>query len=73
MTRMVKCPACGTIGIDLCKYKSMMVLRKDVAMFTLRCPHCSETVSMVCTIPDALYDEVSFAAIEVDAGMGREV
>lgn len=66
------CPACGAKDIDVCSYESMMVLREDVALFTVRCPHCSTMVTSVSTIPLRLREEVWFAAIELDAGMGRD-
>jgi hypothetical protein len=50
----------------------MMVLKADSALFTLCCPHCSKAVSSIRAIPDELKDEVRFAAIELDAGMGRD-
>ncbi|EGC88713.1 hypothetical protein HMPREF9404_4172 [Eggerthella sp. HGA1] len=50
----------------------MMVVRADLAMFTLRCPHCKATVSSMQPIPPQLYEEVRFAALEVGAGMGLE-
>lgn len=45
MSKGVTCPACGAVGLDVCRYESMMVVRADLAMFTLRCPHCKATVS----------------------------
>lgn len=68
----LSCPACGERNLDVCGYESMMVLRSDIALFTLRCPKCGARVSSVQTIPLALREEVRFAAIEVGAGMGRE-
>ena len=64
--------ACGAVGLDVCRYESMMVVRADLAMFTLRCPHCKATVSSMQPIPPQLYEEVRFAALEVGAGMGLE-
>ena len=66
------CPSCGAKGLDIRQYDSMMVLRKDTALFTLRCPHCSTAVSSVQAIPQELNDEVQFAATELGAGMGRD-
>lgn len=68
----LRCPACGEKDLDVCNYESMMVLRNDIALFTLRCPKCAARISSVQTIPLALREEVRFAAIEVGAGMGRE-
>ena len=67
MSQGVTCPACGAVGLDVCRYESMMV-----ALFTLRCPHCDATVSSMQPIPPQLREEVRFAALEVGAGMGLE-
>lgn len=72
VTTSITCPACGAHDLDVGHYESMMVLKTDVALFTLRCPHCSTVVSSVSTIPPHLREEVWFAAIELGAGMGRE-
>lgn len=72
MSQTVVCPACGASDLDVCRYDSMMVVRADLAMFTLRCPACGAKVSSMQTIPSQLYEEVRFAAIEVGAGMGQE-
>ena len=72
MVRTLSCPMCGQSDLDVCRYDSMMVLRSDVAMFTVTCPRCGASVSSVQTIPLALCEEVRFAAIEVGAGMGRD-
>lgn len=66
------CPVCGAADFDACHYDSMMVLRDDLAMFTLRCPSCGATVSSMQAIPLQLREEVRFAAIEIGAGMGRD-
>lgn len=66
------CPSCGASDLDVCRYDSMMVLRKDMALFSLHCPHCQAVVSSVQDIPAQLQEEVRFAAIELDAGMGRD-
>ncbi len=71
MKQIVKCPACGAVDFDLAHYESMMVLRTDCALFTLRCPHCGTAVSSVCPIPASLREDVENAAIAVDAGMGK--
>ena len=72
MVRMLSCPACGQSDLDVCRYDSMMVLRQDIALFTVTCPQCGASISTVQTIPLALREEVRFAAIEVGAGMGRD-
>ena len=38
MSQTITCPACGASDLDVCCYDSMMVVRADLAMFTLRCP-----------------------------------
>ncbi len=72
MSQYMTCPACDATDLDLCQYDAMMVVRSDLALFTMECPHCGATVSSIETIPLQLREEVRFAAIEVGAGMGRE-
>ncbi|OUO87005.1 UDP-N-acetylmuramoylalanyl-D-glutamate--2,6-diaminopimelate ligase [Gordonibacter sp. An230] len=72
MSKGVSCPACGIEGLDVCRYEAMMVVRADLALFTLRCPRCGAVVSSMQRIPSELREEVRFAALEVGAGMGRE-
>ena len=72
MSQGVSCPACGSEKLDVRRYDAMMVVRADLALFTLRCPRCGAVVSSMQRIPAELLDEVRFAAIEVGAGMGRE-
>lgn len=72
MSSEVTCPACGAADFDVCLYEAMMVVRADLALFTLKCPHCGAKVSSLQPIPSQLRDEVRFAAIEVGAGMGLE-
>ena len=64
------CPACGAGDLDVRSYEAMMVLRPDMALFTLACPHCGTRLSSLQSIPASLRDEVTFAAIELGAGMG---
>ena len=71
MSQGVSCPACGSEKLDVRRYDAMMVVRADLALFTLRCPRCGAVVSSMQRIPAELLDEVRFAAIEVGAGMGR--
>lgn len=68
----ITCPTCGKQSIDLCEYESMMVLREDMALFTVECPVCGTTVSTVNQIPSELREEVRCAATELGAGMGRD-
>ncbi len=72
MSKNVTCPGCGASDLDVCRYEAMMVVGADLAMFTLRCPHCGAAVSSLQSIPPQLREEVRFAAIEVGAGMGRD-
>lgn len=71
MTRVLACPSCNAQDLDVHDYESMMVLRADLALFALYCPHCGTRVSSLQPIPDDLREEVAFAAIEIGAGMGR--
>lgn len=48
----------------------MMVLGRDLALFTLTCPLCGTHVSSVCAIPASLRPDVEAAARELGAGMG---
>ena len=66
------CPSCGAKDLDIHGYDSMMVLRKDTALFTVRCPHCAAVVSSVQAIPRELDNVVRLAAAELGAGMGRD-
>ena len=69
--QLLECPACGSAVIDLRKYDSMMVLRHDVALFSLECPSCGARISALQPIPPDLCDEVQCAAYAVGAGMCR--
>lgn len=71
MRSQMICPACGT-PLDLCRYEAMMVVRPDLALFTVACPQCEASVSSLQPIPLQLREEVRFAAHEVGAGMGRD-
>ncbi len=70
MPHVLTCPSCGAHDLDLCDYESMMVLRSDIALFTLKCKYCANRVSSLQPIPECLRDEVRFAAREIGAGMG---
>lgn len=72
MARAISCPACGCTDLDVCSYSSMMVVRRDLALFKIECPSCHTIVSALQPIPPRLREEVRFAAIEVGAGMGAE-
>ena len=64
------CPMCGNARLDLCRYRSMMVLSPDVALFKVQCPVCKTDLSALQPIPPQLREQVRFAAHEVGAGMG---
>lgn len=72
MKPIITCPTCDKQSIDLRKYETMMVLREDMALFTVECPICGTTVSTVNQIPSELRDVVQCAATELGAGMGRD-
>lgn len=72
MALALTCPSCGARDLDLRDYESMIVLRADLALFSLRCNHCASRISSIQPIPAALREEVRFAAIEIGAGMGLE-
>ncbi|MBO7701796.1 MAG: UDP-N-acetylmuramoylalanyl-D-glutamate--2,6-diaminopimelate ligase [Eggerthellaceae bacterium] len=73
MKPLISCPNCGSADFDLSAYESMIVVSQDLALFTLRCAHCGARVSSLRSIPPELREEVQFAAIEVGAGMGRNL
>ena len=73
MDETMKCPKCGAEDLDLVRFQSMMLVSNDEALFTLQCPHCGNTVSSVKPIPTALREKVEAVAVELDAGMGRDV
>ena len=68
---MLVCPSCGLRVLNLLNYGSLMVLRRDLGLFTIECPNCSERVSSIQSIPDELKCEIEAAAVEIGAGMGR--
>ena len=68
MMKTLACPTCGAAPLDVCCYDSMMVVREDLALFSLTCPQCGGKVSTLHGIPGTLRDEVRFAAIELNAG-----
>lgn len=73
LREVVCCERCGNRSFDLTRYRSMMLVSHNKALFTLSCPRCGATVSALCSIPDALRDKVRAAAAEVHAGMGDNV
>ena len=72
MAYKLTCPACAQGPFNLADYESMMVLRSDLALFSLRCPHCKTRISTLQPIPPSLMDAVRRAADRIGAGMGAE-
>ena len=64
------CPVCGNARVALSSYDSLLVLRKDFALFSLVCPNCSTRFSTVREIPDQLKEEVYFATVQIGTGWG---
>lgn len=73
MTAHISCERCGNTMFDLTKYRSIMLVSADKALFTLDCPHCGSKVTALCAIPDSLRSRILQGAAEVDAGMGRDL
>lgn len=73
LREVVACEKCGNTAFDLTKYRSMMLVSHDKALFTLSCPRCGATVSALCPIPEALRQRVREGAAEVHAGMGEDL
>lgn len=67
------CPVCGSTMLNMLDYESLMVMRRDLALFTIGCPSCDAKTSMLRPIPDCLRDEIGKAAREVHAGMGHKL
>ncbi len=65
---MLVCPKCGLRDVNLLNYVSLMVIRKDLGLFTVECPNCSERVSSLQAIPTELEDEIKEVAAEIGAG-----
>lgn len=69
---ILDCPSCGMHDLNLLNYSALMVIRKDLGLFTMTCPNCSQKVSSIQSIPPELKEEVDQAALEIGAGMGRD-
>lgn len=65
------CPSCHAQTLSVLDYESLLVLKRNFAMFTVRCPHCNTKISIMRSIPPILRKEVNFAAAEIGAGMGK--
>jgi hypothetical protein len=48
----------------------MIVIARDCALFTMRCPSCGSRVTSIQAIPAELHQTVLDAARSVGAGMG---
>ncbi len=67
------CPSCNVQPLSVLDYESLMVLKRNLALFTLHCPRCNSRISMLRPIPSILRAEVNMAAAETGAGMGRTI
>lgn len=70
---ILDCPSCGMHDLNLLNYSALMVIRKDLGLFTMTCTNCSQKVSSIQPIPPELQEEVEQAAMQIGAGMGRDV
>ena len=70
---VISCERCGNKTFDLTKYRSIMLVSSEKALFTLDCPRCGSKVTALCAIPDSLRSRILQGAAEVDAGMGRDL
>lgn len=66
------CPSCASSMLNMLDYERLMVLRPDLALFTVGCPSCGTKTSMLRPIPPSLREEVEKAAVELHAGMGHK-
>ena len=62
------CPSCGCVTFDMARYRAIMVLGPETALFTLDCPKCDAQVELLRPIPGPLRDEVRASAQQVGAG-----
>lgn len=67
------CPSCHAQTISVLDYESLMALKRNLALFTVRCPRCGTKISMIRPIPPILRNEMNLAAAEAGAGMGRMI
>ena len=70
MAPEIKCKACGSTDFALTDYESLLALSSDLAVFTLRCPHCKTPTVVVCSIPEEIRADIDAAADKLGAGMG---
>ncbi|RDB56884.1 UDP-N-acetylmuramoylalanyl-D-glutamate--2,6-diaminopimelate ligase [Senegalimassilia anaerobia] len=52
----------------MARYRAIMVLGPETALFTLDCPKCGAQVQLLRAIPGALREEVRASAQQVGAG-----
>lgn len=45
------CPSCGCGTFDMARYRAIMVLGPETALFTLDCPKCGAQVQLLRAIP----------------------
>ena len=67
MVQSLECPACSASKLDVRECESMMALRGNLALFTLRCPTCLVRISTIQPIPIELRGEFHAAARKVGA------
>ncbi len=68
---ILECPSCGVRDLNMLNFSGLMLIRKDLGLFTLACPNCNQKISSIQPIPPELREEVEEAAREVGAGMGK--
>lgn len=68
----IACPTCRESTLDVTRFDSLMALKSDVALFSLRCPACGAKVSTIQSIPLSLRGQVAEAAAKVHAGMLKD-
>lgn len=67
MVQTLACPSCSAAQLDVRTCDSMMALKADLALFSLRCPTCGARVSSIQPIPESLRAELRAAAQELGA------
>ena len=67
MVQSLACPACSASRLDMRDCESMMALRGNLALFSVRCPTCSARISTIQPIPVEMRGEFMAAAKKVGA------
>lgn len=67
MVQTLACPSCSAAQLDVRSSDSIMALKADLALFSLRCPTCGTRISSIQPIPESLRAELHAAAVEVGA------